>query len=80
MMKNCEPFVPGPAFAMERVKGRSWRSVRWISSSKLPPQIDSPLKGGIRRRRRSREGEGEGEGEEEVEVEEEGEDSTNWDI
>ena len=25
VMKNCDPFVPGPALAMERVKGRSCR-------------------------------------------------------
>ena len=33
VMKNCEPFVLGPAFAIDSVYGRSWRSERWNSSS-----------------------------------------------
>ena len=42
VMKNCEPFVFGPAFAMETVYGRSCRKSREISSANSPPQIDVP--------------------------------------
>jgi len=41
-MKNCDPFVFGPAFAMLTVYGRSCRSDGWNSSSNSPPQILSP--------------------------------------
>lgn len=40
--KNCEPLVPGPAFAILSVYGRSCLSVAWNSSSNSPPQILSP--------------------------------------
>lgn len=42
VMKNCEPLVLGPLFAMETVKGRSCLRVLTNSSSNSPPQIDSP--------------------------------------
>jgi len=42
VMKNCEPFVLGPALAMLSVYGRSCRSVGWNSSSNSPPQMLSP--------------------------------------
>mmetsp|Transcript_9058 Transcript_9058/g.29940 ORF Transcript_9058/g.29940 Transcript_9058/m.29940 type:complete len:377 (-) Transcript_9058:1508-2638(-) len=42
VMKNWEPFVFGPAFAIETVKGRSCRSERWNSSSNSCPQIEVP--------------------------------------
>ena len=36
------PLVPGPALAMLRVKGRSWRRSRVISSPNSPPHMDCP--------------------------------------
>jgi len=42
IMKNCDPFVFGPALAMLTVYGRSCRSDGWNSSSNSPPQILSP--------------------------------------
>lgn len=39
---HCEPLVPGPALAMDRMPGRSCRSALWNSSSNSPPQMDSP--------------------------------------
>eukprot|EP00967_Tisochrysis_lutea_P084239 scaffold117647_cov32-Tisochrysis_lutea.AAC.2 len=33
VMKNCEPLVLGPALAIDTVYGRSWRRLRWNSSS-----------------------------------------------
>lgn len=42
VMKNCEPLVPGPPFAMLSVYGRSCLSVAWNSSSNSPPQMLSP--------------------------------------
>lgn len=37
----------GPAFAIETVKGRSWRKEWWNSSAKSAPQIDSPASAGM---------------------------------
>lgn len=46
-MKNCEPLVPGPLFAMLTMPRAWWRSAGRISSSKGPPQIEVPdLEGG----------------------------------
>lgn len=42
VMKNWEPLVPAPAFAMLSVYGRSCLSVVWNSSSNSPPQMLSP--------------------------------------
>lgn len=42
VMKNCEPLVPWPAFAMLSVYGRSCLNVAWNSSSNSPPQMLSP--------------------------------------
>merc|ERR1719152_9148 len=42
VMKNCEPLVLGPAFAIERVKGLSCFKDLWNSSSNSPPQMLSP--------------------------------------
>ena len=42
VIKNCEPFVFGPALAMLTVYGRSCLKLRWNSSSNSPPQMDSP--------------------------------------
>lgn len=36
---HCEPLVLGPAFAMDTVKGLSWRRLRLNSSSNSPPQM-----------------------------------------
>jgi hypothetical protein len=33
-MKNCEPFVDGPEFAIERMPGPECLSSGWNSSSK----------------------------------------------
>lgn len=42
VMKNWDPLVFGPAFAILSVNGLSCFSVGWNSSSNSPPQIDSP--------------------------------------
>ena len=36
------PLVPGPALAIESVKGRSWRRLRLNSSENSPPQMLCP--------------------------------------
>ena len=41
--KNCDPFVPGPAFAILNVNGLSCFKCFTNSSSNSPPQIDSPI-------------------------------------
>ena len=41
-MKNWEPLVPGPALAMESVKGRSCRRLLLNSSSNSVPQMLCP--------------------------------------
>lgn len=40
--KNCDPFVFGPALAMDSVYGRSCFNSGWNSSWKSLPQIDWP--------------------------------------
>ena len=42
VMKNCDPFVFGPALAMETVYGRSCLRSRVISSSNSPPHMETP--------------------------------------
>ena len=37
-----EPLVPGPAFAIDKVKGRSWRKLRLNSSSNWSPHMLCP--------------------------------------
>ena len=34
--KNCEPFVPGPALAIERMPGPSWRNLKFSSANFAP--------------------------------------------
>lgn len=36
VMKNCEPFVLGPALAMERRKGRLWVNLKFSSANLSP--------------------------------------------
>ena len=42
VMKNWEPLVLGPAFAMLTTNGLSCLSIGCSSSSNSPPQMDSP--------------------------------------
>ena len=34
--KNCEPFVLGPALAIESTPGPAWRSVKFSSGKRAP--------------------------------------------
>jgi len=42
VIKNWDPFLFGPVFAIDTVKGRSWRRSRTNSSLNSPPQTLSP--------------------------------------
>ena len=46
VIKNCEPLVPGPEFAIARMYGRSKTSSPWNSSSKRYPGPPVPVPSG----------------------------------